>query len=806
MNNYQNNARSMNGLNNINANALNSNEIDVDFLVVNTSGTCPTRTLGDSSLNLANTAFVDNAITSIGSNYVDLTSVQNITGEKTFSNAQTIITGNTVTNSIVSANPTQNINIGQNLTTGDINLGTTFIGPTMNIALNWGLSSNGGQLSLNGGSFNLLSSGIYTQRSGPTFGMNMGDTQSSGIMNIATRGDRSGAININTGGTSTAQVNISSLTNTNAPITIGSASSTTQTATHNAITTFTKIPQCSITPINPSDLVNKDYVDNKDFVNLTTNQTITTGIKTFNDNLVVGSGINTKTGSNLTLTTTGGEDVIINGSNDITFNSAFNTVFNASAYGSFQAGIGYTFVNNGSYGFVFNDNYGAGGGGLQLSSYSNNIVNTSVNNIDYNSASVFGTYYNGPTRGVIYDNTAYNVPIITFQNGQATDIGVTFNALNVFTPVGNTCNMIRVSIPFNILCWSTFGLPAGSGNVGLRFDSFTVVYLKNGSPFTPFRSEATSSAIGVTKNWAKTGTQSNIQGLSSYFGNLDIAFGIAINNTTADTYQVRINPQATITYSPASFDGFKFVCRLATGGQTNGNGFTTTRITAYTGGTLVFDNSNPAFVDTSVTKLGLSYPVPPTTASCYMPLNNNITPAGMISQYAGSIAPAGWLLCNGATYNIVDYGNLYAVIGNMYGGSLAGGTFSVPNTGGLFIRGSGSQVLDGDTYVGTLGAKQGHVLENHLHTYSDAHYYDDATSGQPNGSTAAGCLSGAQYQSSSGDGTGMIADESMQNRLTKGTYLGSATQTNQATAPTSGALIGTETYPANISFNNIIKW
>jgi hypothetical protein len=52
----------------------------------------------------------------------------------------------------------------------------------------------------------------------------------------------------------------------------------------------------------------------------------------------------------------------------------------------------------------------------------------------------------------------------------------------------------------------------------------------------------------------------------------------------------------------------------------------------------------------------------------------------------------------------------------------------------------------------------------------------------------------------------MNADEQFQNRLTKGTFLSTATQVNQATAPTSGGLTGTETFPANISFNYIIKY
>jgi hypothetical protein len=695
MSNY-NFAPTLDGLNNIDGNSINSNTVITDYLTVNLGSSVPTLAPATNNNSIASTAFVQSLISTIPTNYVTTDTTQTLTtGIKTFTNLPEC-----------SAVPVSN---------------------------------------------NQLVNKNYVDNSIPT--------------NYVT-------------------------------------TDTTQTLT-TGVKTFTNLPECSAVPVSNNQLVNKDYVDNKDFVNLTTNQTITSGIKTFNDNVVIGSGINTKTGSNLTLTTTGGEDVVINGSNDITFNSAFNTVFNASAYGSFQAGIGYTFVNNGSYGFKFIDN--GTGGGFE-STTNNNIVNTSVNNIDYNSASVFGTYYAGAIRGAIYNNTAYNVPTFTFANGQSTDIGVTFNALNVIVPIGNTCNMVRVSIPFDLLAWATFGLPAGSGNVGLRFDSFTVVYLKNGSAFTPPRSEATSSAIGVTKNWAKTGTQSNISGISSYFGNLDIAFNIDINNTSVDTYQVRVNPQATITNYSINFDNFKFVCRNATGGQTNGNGFTTTRITSFTGGTLVFDNSNPTFVDTSVNKLGLSYPVPPTTASCYMPLNNNITPAGMISQYAGSSAPAGWLLCNGGSYNIVDYPNLYAVISNMYGGSLGAGTFSVPDCRGIFVAGSGSQVISGNTYTRSLGTKQAHQLQDHKHTYSDLLWWD-TNAGGGNGQTT--FVANASHQVPNGDDIGSNGDGDYSNRLTKKTYPSTAVNPSgsQWLEPTNvSALTGTDTYPANIAFNYIVKW
>ena len=598
LNNISSNTRSMNGLNTINADDVNTSNLDVDSLIVNISSSVPTMPNGNNSLNIANTAFVQDAINTVGTNYVTTNTTQTLTtGVKTFTNLPEC-----------SAVPSSN---------------------------------------------NQLTNKQYVDNAFPT--------------NYVT-------------------------TNTTQTLTTG-------------VKTFTNLPECSAVPSSNNQLVNKNYVDNKDFVNLTTNQTITSGIKTFNDNLVVGSGINSKTGSNLTLTTTGGEDVVINGSNDITFNSAFNTVFNASAYGSFQAGVGYTFVCNGGYGFKFIDN--AIGGGFE-STTSNNIVNTSLNNYNYNTASLFSPYLNGPNRAGIYSNTSTVLnPVITFQNGQATDIGVTFNALNVFVPIGNLCSMVDVSIPFDLLAWSTFGLPSATATIGLQFNGFTVVFLKNGVAYTPTKQFSFSPATGTTLNWNKTGAQSNIQGMGAYFGNLEIAFNIDINNTTADTYQVRINPSATITNYSINFDGFKFVCRNATGGQTNGNGFRTTSVTSYTGGTLTFAGGNPTFVDTSVTKVSLSYPVPALSNYCFMPLNNNIVPAGSISMWITSTPPDGYLICNGASISISTYGNLFNVIAFTYGGTFASGNFNLPNFQGAFLRGAGTQTVGGVAYTaGTVGTAQ----------------------------------------------------------------------------------------------------
>jgi microcystin-dependent protein len=776
----------LDGLNNIDTDSTTANNIIVNDITITGSGTAPTMSPGDNSTNIATTAYVDNATTGV---FVDLVSTQTITGAKTFSNANTVVSGNLITNNIVSASATTDINIGTALTTGDVIIGGS---SATNVALNWGGVSNSGILSFRGGSFNLASTGIFTASCGSGNDTNLFTGQGGGTLNLATLPARAGAININTGGTSTAPVNISSGTNANAPITIGSTASTTQTATHNAITTFSQIPSCAVAPTTANHLTNKNYVDTAvssggaGYVTLATNQTIT-GEKTFTDfNYIINDTSSGKTGTLLFQDDAGDGALMYYNDDDST-------------------GTGGLRVVSTKYGFAFSSTTGAG---EHCDFISQDINFRSTDKCDFTEFVIPPPAGGQLVRGSIYDNTTDRVTF-TFANGQATDIGVTFNALNVTVPAGNRCNMVRVSIPFDLLAWATFGLPAGSGTVGLRFDSFSVVYLKNGSPFTPFRSESTSSAIGVTRNWAKTGTQSNISGISSYFGNLDIAFEIAINNTSTDTYQVRVNPLATITFSAFSFDGFKFVCRNATGGQTNGNGFTTTSITAFTGGTLVYGGGNPAFVDTSVTQLAQSYPVPPVTASCFMPLNNNITPPGMISQYAGSVAPEGWLLCNGGSYSITTYPNLYAVISNNYGGSLGAGTFSVPDTRGLFVSSAGSQTLNSVTYTRTLGQKQNDTIEDHKHTYSDMMWWDTDTGGG-NGQTI--YVANADHQVPGGDNNGSNGDGNFSNRLTKKTWPSTAVAVGTAPGqqwlePTNvSAITATETFPANIAFNYIIKW
>lgn len=105
-------------------------------------------------------------------------------------------------------------------------------------------------------------------------------------------------------------------------------------------------------------------------------------------------------------------------------------------------------------------------------------------------------------------------------------------------------------------------------------------------------------------------------------------------------------------------------------------------------------------------------------------------PVGEVSIFAGSAAPTGWLLCNGASLLRASYPALFAVIGVVYGA--ADGThFNVPNLKGRVVVGVDAAQTEFDALAEVGGTKthlliaaempsHGHVQNQHNHT-QDSH-------------------------------------------------------------------------------------
>jgi microcystin-dependent protein len=133
------------------------------------------------------------------------------------------------------------------------------------------------------------------------------------------------------------------------------------------------------------------------------------------------------------------------------------------------------------------------------------------------------------------------------------------------------------------------------------------------------------------------------------------------------------------------------------------------------------------------------------------------TPAGVISQYAGSSAPAGYLLCQGQSVSTTTFADLFAAIGYNYGGS--GGSFNLPNLQNRVPVGRGSGTFGS---LNATGGAETHTLTiaempSHTHT-QDPHNHDQnahahgASSGSAgsHGHTASTNTAGAHTHGNSG--------------------------------------------------------
>lgn len=87
---------------------------------------------------------------------------------------------------------------------------------------------------------------------------------------------------------------------------------------------------------------------------------------------------------------------------------------------------------------------------------------------------------------------------------------------------------------------------------------------------------------------------------------------------------------------------------------------------------------------------------------------------GMLMQYAGAAAPAGWLLCQGQAVSRTTYADLFAAIGTAYGTGNGSTTFNLPNFSDRKPQGPG-------TYGGSLGGQGGSThstVPSHTHSAS----------------------------------------------------------------------------------------
>ena len=100
-------------------------------------------------------------------------------------------------------------------------------------------------------------------------------------------------------------------------------------------------------------------------------------------------------------------------------------------------------------------------------------------------------------------------------------------------------------------------------------------------------------------------------------------------------------------------------------------------------------------------------------------VSSSLPPVGSLQPYAGSTAPSGWLICNGASVSQAAYPALYAVIGLTYGGS--GGNFNLPDLRGRVPVGLNASDSDFNTLGETGGAKTHTLTTSEMPIHSHSH-------------------------------------------------------------------------------------
>lgn len=94
----------------------------------------------------------------------------------------------------------------------------------------------------------------------------------------------------------------------------------------------------------------------------------------------------------------------------------------------------------------------------------------------------------------------------------------------------------------------------------------------------------------------------------------------------------------------------------------------------------------------------------------------NFDTTGMLVPYGISTCPNGTLAADGSAVSRSTYAALFNKIGTTFGSGDGSTTFNLPNTGGIFLRGIGSQTIGGvTTPTITLGGAQADALQGHRH-------------------------------------------------------------------------------------------
>jgi rhizosphere induced protein len=113
------------------------------------------------------------------------------------------------------------------------------------------------------------------------------------------------------------------------------------------------------------------------------------------------------------------------------------------------------------------------------------------------------------------------------------------------------------------------------------------------------------------------------------------------------------------------------------------------------------------------------------------PASSEPAPQGTTAGGAKALLEAqGWMVCDGRQLMAAAFPQLYAALGNRYGGDYASGIFCIPDLRGVFVRGvdngagadpdlDARRTPDGKNAYDGVGSMQLDALQTHEHDYGE---------------------------------------------------------------------------------------
>ncbi len=142
---------------------------------------------------------------------------------------------------------------------------------------------------------------------------------------------------------------------------------------------------------------------------------------------------------------------------------------------------------------------------------------------------------------------------------------------------------------------------------------------------------------------------------------------------------------------------------------------------ALTGATVVSD------IDINITTDTLGH-VTDANATVSTRTLDGLVPVGTVIWFAGTSAPTGYAICNGAAVSRSTFSALFAVVGTTYGAGDGSSTFNLPELRSEFVRGFD----DGRVSTRAVGSTEAAANGEHNHNATQGNHAHDASQAQHN--------------------------------------------------------------------------